>query len=578
MIGRAMTGTAPQPPVLLIVDPDLHGRNAIQTALERRFGQDYQILTVASSESALAALADLATAQLDLALVAAPLDLDGQDGVDLLERVHAVQPRAVRALLLSMDHRGTRIPFGTLPAVQRATALGRIDLTLLKGWVTPEEWLYPAVQTALSAWTRGNRPHHEVVRVVGERWSAASHRLRDALTRNTVPIGFYAVDSDAGRHLVDTYNLDVERLPAVILHNGSVLYSPTVVEVAEAIGVHNTPSKDLYDVAIVGAGPAGLAAGVYGASEGLRTIVVESESIGGQAGSSSLIRNYLGFPRGLSGEELAFRAWEQMLLFGAQFAFTEPATGLSARDGERVIVLANGDELRARAVMIAAGVSYRRLGIPSLDRLIGAGVFYGTAGAEAPGMAGESVCVIGGANSAGQAALNLAKYAARVTLLVRGVSLEAGMSDYLITQLQSTPNVSVRTRTHVVDARGGQRLEGLVVEEVQTGAREDLEAAAVFVLIGAEPRTDWLHEVLERDDRGFILTGADLVSEQWPLDRRPFPFESSMPGVFAVGDVRHGSVKRVAGAVGEGSVAIGSVHQYLAELERATSGRSIGPT
>ena len=494
-------------------------------------------------------------------------------GVEFIEQAHALHPRAMRALLLAMDERGTRIPFGALPAVQRATALGRIDLTLLKGWVTPEEWLYPAVQTALSAWTRGNRPHHEVVRIVGERWSPASQRLRDALTRNTVPIGFYAIESDEGRRLMDQYNLDLERLPAAILHNDSVLYSPTLVEVAEAIGVHHTPSQDLYDVAIVGAGPAGLAAGVYGAFEGLRTILIESESIGGQAGSSSLIRNYLGFPRGVTGEELTFRAWEQMLLFGAQFAFTEPATGLVVRGKERVILLANGDEVRAQTVVIAAGVSYRRLGIRSLDRLIGAGVFYGTAGSEARAVAGENVYVVGGANSAGQAALNLAKYAARVTLLIRGHSLEAGMSDYLITQVHSTPNVSVRTDTQVVDAYGGQRLEGLVLEERETGAREEVQAAGVFVLMGAEPRTDWLHEVLERDDRGFILTGADVVSERWPLDRPPLPFETSMPGVFAVGDVRHGSVKRVAGAVGEGSVAIGSVHQYIAELERATTGR-----
>jgi thioredoxin reductase (NADPH) len=337
-----MTGAAARSPVVLIVDPDPQAINALQIALARRFGQDYRIVSAGSAGTALETLARLADDQEDVALVAAELHLDGVDGVEFLGRVHVPYPRAMRALLLTMDERGTRIPFGALPAVQRATALGRIDLTLLKGWVTPEEWLYPAVQTALSTWTRGNRPHHEVVRIVGERWSPASHRLRDALTRNTVPIGFYAVDSDEGRRLVDHYDLELERLPAVILHNGSVLYSPTVVEVAEAIGVHNTPSKDLYDVAIVGAGPAGLAAGVYGASEGLRTIVVESESIGGQAGSSSLIRNYLGFPRGLSGEELAFRAWEQMLLFGAQFAFTEPATGLSVRDHERVIVLAMG--------------------------------------------------------------------------------------------------------------------------------------------------------------------------------------------------------------------------------------------
>ena len=323
-----MTDSAARSPVILVVDPDPQASNALQTALARRFGQDYRIVTAGSADTALQTLARLADDHEDVALVAAELHLDGVDGVEFLEQAHVLHPRAMRALLLTMDERGTRIPFGALPAVQRATALGRIDLTLLKGWVTPEEWLYPAVQTALSAWTRSNRPHHEVVRIVGERWSPASQRLRDALTRNTVPIGFYAIESDEGRRLVDQYDLDLERLPAVILHNHSVLYSPTLVEVAEAIGVHETPSQDLYDVAIVGAGPAGLAAGVYGASEGLRTMLIESESIGGQAGSSSLIRNYLGFPRGVSGEELTFRAWEQMLLFGAQFAFTEPATGL----------------------------------------------------------------------------------------------------------------------------------------------------------------------------------------------------------------------------------------------------------
>ena len=306
---------------------------------------------------------------------------------------------------------------------------------------------------------------------------------------------------------------------------------------------------------------------------GCAPLSLNVNQIGGQAGSSSLIRNYLGFPRGVSGDELTFRAWEQMLLFGAQFAFTEPATGLVARDKERVTLLENGDEVRARTVVIAAGVSYGRLGIPSLDRLIGAAVFHGTAGSEARAVAGDNVYVIGGANSDGQAALNLAKYAGRVTLVIRGQSLQAGMSDYLITQIQSTPTVFVRTNTQVVDAHGGQRLEGLVLEDRETGAREEVQAAAVFVLIGAEPRTEWLHEAIQRDDRGFILTGADVSSKEWPGDRPPLAFETSMPGVFAVGDVRHGSVKRVAGAVGEGSVAIGSVHQYLAELERATTGR-----
>jgi thioredoxin reductase (NADPH) len=491
-----------------------------------------------------------------------------------LERAHALHPGAGRALLLAMDRRGTRIPFGELPALQRATALGRIDFTILKGWVTPEEWLYPDVQAALSAWTTAHRPHHEVLRVVGERWSPRSHELRDALSRNTVPFGFYAVDTDAGRRLLREHRVDAARLPAVILHDGSVLHQPTPPEVAAALGVTSPPSADAYDLAIVGAGPAGLAAAVYGASEGLRTLVVEAEALGGQAGTSSRIRNYLGFPRGLSGGELTFRAWQQSLLFGARFLLMERATGLTSRGAERAIALVGGGEVIGRAVIVAAGVTYRRLGIPALERLVGLGVFYGGAVAEAPALAGEEVYVVGGANSAGQAALHLARFVARVTLLVRGDSLAASMSDYLITELEATPSVEVRLHTRVVDGRGAHRLEALVLEDVRTERREEVPAAAVFVLIGAEPRTDWLRDALRRDDRGFILTGRAVPAEAWPLDRPPLPFETSRPGVFAVGDVRHGSIRRVAEAVGEGSVAVGSVHQYLADLAaRGAGGR-----
>jgi thioredoxin reductase (NADPH) len=509
-----------------------------------------------------------------VALVGADLRLPGTDGVAFLERAHALHRGARRALLVAMDRRGTRIPFGALAALQRATALGRIDFWVLKGWAAPEELLYPQIQEALTAWTRAHRPHHEVVRVVGERWAPRSHELRDALTRNTVPFGFYAVDSDEGRRLLREHGVDVARLPAVILHDGSVLHEPTLVDVAGALGVHTRPSSDVYDLAIVGAGPAGLAAAVVGASEGLRTFVVECQAIGGQAGASSMIRNYLGFPRGLSGGELAFRAWEQALFLGAHFAFTPPATRLTARGGEHAIGLADGGEVICRAAIIAAGVAYRRLGIPALDRLIGAGVFYGAAGAEAPALAGEAVYVVGGANSAGQAALHLARFAARVTLLVRGEALAAGMSDYLVQQITAAPNVEVRLHTRVVDGRGAHRLEALVLEDGRTGRREAVAAAAVFVLIGADPRTDWLRGVLQRDARGFILTGRDVPAAGWPLARPPLPFETSLPGVFAVGDVRYGSVKRVAGAVGEGSVAVGSVHQYLAEAAaRAAGGR-----
>jgi thioredoxin reductase (NADPH) len=345
------------------------------------------------------------------------------------------------------------------------------------------------------------------------------------------------------------------------------MHDPSLAEIAAAHGIHTRPSPGVHDLAIVGAGPAGLAAAVYGASEGLRTLMIESEAIGGQAGTSSMIRNYLGFPRGISGDGLAHRAWEQALLFGAEFVFTQRATELRARGNERVMARDDGSEVVARAVIIATGVTYRRIGIPALDRFVGAGVFYGAAGVEAAAMKGEEVYVVGGANSAGQAAIHLAKFAARVVMLVRGDSLATSMSDYLIKQLNALPNVEVRLHMRVVDAHGEARLEGLSLEDIQTGRREQVAAAAVFILIGAEPRTEWLRGVIQLSERAFILTGRDVPAEAWPLRRAPLPFETSLPGVFAAGDVRYSSVKRVAGAVGEGSVTVGSVHQYLAEFQ-----------
>ncbi|MEA2525240.1 MAG: thioredoxin reductase [Thermomicrobiales bacterium] len=567
MTNRAETpdGTTPGPPVLFIADADRAARIATESALLRRFAPDYRVLTADSAQAGLDALARLAHQGDEVALVAADLRLPGMDGVGFLERARAIHRSASRALLVAMDERGTRIPFGALESIQRAMALGRIDLWVLKGWESPEELVYPHVQEALTAWTRANRPRHAVLRVVGEQWSPRSHALRDLLGRNTVPFGFSSPDSDEGQQLVRDHGIDASRLPAVILRNGSVLHDPSDAEVATALGVRTRPDAETYDLVIVGAGPAGLAAAVYGASEGLRTLVVEAQAVGGQAGTSSMIRNYLGFPHGLSGGELAFRGFEQNLLFGTEFVFTQRATGLMTRGDERVVTLADAGEVDARAVILATGVTYRRLGIPALERLTGAGVYYGAAGAEAPAMAGEEVSVVGGANSAGQAALHLAKFAKRVTLLVRGASLASGMSDYLITQIEATPNIEVRLHTQVVDGRGEARLEALTFEDAGMGRREEVAAAAVFVLIGAEPRTEWLRDTVQRDDRGFILTGAEVPQEDWPSERPPLPFETSLPGVFAVGDVRHGSVKRVAGAVGEGSVAVGSVHRYLAE-------------
>jgi thioredoxin reductase (NADPH) len=394
------------------------------------------------------------------------------------------------------------------------------------------------------------------------------------LTRNSVPFAFHAADSEEGRRLIHDCDVDTRRLPALIRHDGSVLHAPNFAEIAGSHGIHTEPSPEVYELAIIGAGPAGLAAAVYGASEGLRTVVLEPLAIGGQAGTSSIIRNYLGFPRGVGGGELAHRAWEQAVLFGTEFVFSQSATGLAQREQEHLISLSEGSEVVARAVIVAAGVAYRRLGVPSLERLVGAGVFYGAAGAEARAMTAERVYVVGGANSAGQAALHLARFADHVTLLVRGEALEAGMSDYLVRQVRATHNMEVRLRTRIADGHGEDRLEALTTEDIATGRREDVAAAAVFVLIGAEPRTEWLRGVVFRDDQGFVLTGRDVPRGKWHLKRPPLPFETRIPGVFAAGDVRYGSVKRVAGAVGEGSVAVGSVHQYLNEQARMDPTRS----
>ncbi|MBX3000362.1 MAG: FAD-dependent oxidoreductase [Caldilineaceae bacterium] len=553
-------------PILFVVDTDQEARLALESVLARRFTPDYRVVTADSPQSGLEILSDLAQQGNEVALVAVDLGLAGMETVEFLDRARALHRRAVRALLVTMDRRGTRIPFWALERIQRAIALGWIDFWVVKGWMAPEELMYPQIQEALSAWTRVNRPRHAVMRVVGERWSTRSHEVRDMLSRNTVPFRFYEADSEEGRRLLRDYGVDVGRLPVAILYDGSVLYDLSPERIATALGVTTQPTTQVYDLAILGAGPAGLAAAVYGASEGLRTLVIERQAIGGQAGTSSMIRNYLGFPWGVTGSELAFRAWQQALLFGTEFVFAQRAVGLTAQGTERIITLSGGGEVRARAVMIAAGVEYRRLGIPALERLVGVGVFYGAAGVEAPAMVGQQVYVIGGANSAGQAALHLAKFAAHVTMIIRGESLAASMSDYLIAQLQAIPNIDIRLRTRVVDGRGEERLEALTVENVETGQREEVAASAVFVLIGAEPHTEWLQGIIGLDERGYILTGRDVIQQSWPLERPLLPFETNMPGVFTVGDARYGSVKRVAGAVGEGSVAVGSVHQYLAEI------------
>jgi thioredoxin reductase (NADPH) len=555
--------------VLLIVGADPQDVRTTAAALARRFTPDYRVLTAGSAASGLAELDRLARRRDEVALVAADQHLPDDDGVAFLEQAAALHRGTARVLLFEMDHHHTQIPFTELPALQRATALGQIDFWMVKGWVNPEEWLYPQVQEALSAWSTTHRTSHVVYRVVGEQWDPRCHDLRDGLTVNGVPFVFHPRNSDIGRQLIRDHEVDVSRLPAVIRHDGAVLQDPSLPELAGSHGIQVRPSDSEYDLVVLGAGPAGLAAAAYGASEGLRTLLLEARAIGGQAGTSSMIRNYLGFPRGISGGELAHRAWQQATLLGAEFVFTHQVTTLTTDGDRHALEFDDGGEVASRAVILATGVTYRRLGLPDLDRLVGAGVFYGAAGVVAPAIAGEDVYVVGGANSAGQAALHLARYAARVTMLVRGPSLAAGMSHYLVRQIAATPNVVVRLRTQVVGGRGAARLEGLVLADLQEHRQEQVPAAAVFIMIGAEPRTDWLASALRLDEHGFVLTGRDVPATGWPLTREPHPFETSRPGVFAAGDVRYGSVKRVAGAVGEGSVAVGSVHRYLAELAAA---------
>ena len=556
-------GENPGPlPLILVVDAEESDREGARAAISRRFGADYDVRAVASAAEALVLLRDRVARGDPVAIVVADLDLADMDGVRLLEDVHAVDKRATRILTLAMDASHTRVPLGRLDVVQRATALGQIDAAWVKGWETPEDWLYPQMQEVLTTWTRLNRPQHLVYRIVGEPWASRSHAFRELLGRNGVPFEFVAADTATGQELIRRHSVDVGRLPALIHGDGTVLHDPTWDEVAASHGIATRPSRSEYDLVIVGAGPAGLAAAVFAASEGLRTLVLESHAIGGQAGTSSMIRNYLGFVRGISGGELAHRAWEQAVLLGAEFAFAHPASGLSRRERGVDLHLEGGLSVSSRAVILATGVTYRSLGLAALDRLAGVGVFYGAAGVEAPALTGLPVAVVGGANSAGQTALHLAKYASQVSLLIRGSSLTSGMSQYLIDQIEATDNISVRLGTRLVDAEGVARLEGVVIEEISSGERTRLPLSGLFVMIGAEPRTAWLTG-LQRDERGFILTDRDVVRDPASTDRPLLPFETSLPGVFAVGDVRRGSVKRVAGAVGEGSVAVGSVHQYL---------------
>jgi thioredoxin reductase (NADPH) len=548
-------------PVLLLVH-DSRTRDRVEAELRKRYGADYQVLTTGSVLEALDVLGHLRDDQRQVSLVLADHWLPEATGTELLARVRQLHPAARRVLLITWGDQASAEP------MLRATVLGDIDGYVVKPGTPPDEHFHRFVTEQLDEWGRSNLPGLEVVRVIGEEWAARSHELRELLGRNGIPFGFYSVGSLDGQRVLEEAGAAGKALPTVVLFNGRILADPSNTEVGEALGVQTKPGGGCYDVTVIGAGPAGLAAAVYGASEGLSTVVLEPEAIGGQAGTSSLIRNYLGFPTGVSGGDLAVRAYTQASNFGAEYVYGNPATGLRPEGSELVVTVADGSEVRSRAVIVATGMAYRRLGIPALDALTGAGVFYGAAASEAKAMKDSEVFVVGGANSAGQAAVHLARYAAQVTVLVRGRSLADSMSEYLIREIESAPNIAVRCGVAVTGGAGQSRLDHLTLTDLESGAAETVDAVALFVLIGAEPRTQWLPDAIRRDQSGFVVTGTDLLQsgrpdEQWPLRRLPMFLESSLPGVFAVGDVRHGSVKRVASAVGEGSIAIRLVHDHL---------------
>jgi len=537
-------------PAIVILDDDPVALSSLLDALARRFGGDYRVVSHLDAAACLDALAAMKAAGEEVALVISDQWMPGMTGSEVLARAHRIFPAARRALLVAWGDRKAS------PSILQGCAFGDLDNYLYKPWSPAEVHLYPLISEFLAEWTRAFRPGLELVKLVAHDPSPRAHQVRELLARNGVPHGFYASGTAAAKQVLAEVGAADDGEPRVVLLDGTVLVDPSNAELMDAVG---ETSDDLEcDLAIVGAGPAGLAAAVYAASEGLRTLVIERETVGGQAGASVLIRNYLGFPRGMSGGELTQRAYQQAWLFGAKFVFAREVTGLSRRLGERVVSLSDGREVAGRAVLVATGARYRRLAAPGIEPLVGAGVFYFMPADGVLGFTGRDVVVVGGGNSAGQAVLHLARYARRVLLVVRGDNLERSMSDYLVQPIRRAENVEVRLSTEVVGVRGSPRLEGLTLRDAR-GALEEVEAALLMVLIGAEPHSGWLAGAVECDAQGFVLTGDDVSAAA--DGRRPRLLETSMPGVFAAGDVRRGSVKRVASAVGEGATAVHLVHE-----------------
>ncbi|MFD0006949.1 FAD-dependent oxidoreductase [Streptomyces sp. NPDC127178] len=545
--------------VILTVDDDPGVSRAVARDLRRRYGESHRIVRAESGESALQALRELKLRGDLVAVILADYRMPQMNGIEFLEQALDVYPGARRVLLTA---------YADTSAAIDAINVVDLDHYLLKPWDPPEEKLYPVLDDLLEAWRRSDYRPVPSTKVVGHRWSARSSEVREFLARNQVPYRWYSADEPEGRRLLAAAEQDGQRLPLVITPDGTPLVAPEAPELASKVGLATMPTADFYDLVVIGGGPAGLGAAVYGASEGLRTVLVERSATGGQAGQSSRIENYLGFPDGVSGAQLTDRARRQAARFGAEILTAREVTGLEVSGSARIVRFSDGSAVAAHSVILATGVSYRQLAAPGCDDLTGRGLYYGSALTEAPACQGQDVYIVGGANSAGQAAMYLARGAKSVILLVRGESLSASMSYYLVQQIEEAPNITVRPRTVVESAHGSDHLEQLTLRSVDDGGTELVDAQWMFVFIGAAPLTDWLDETVLRDERGFILAGPDLSSDGrppagWELDRPPYHLETNVPGVFVAGDARSESAKRVASAVGEGAMAVMLVHRYL---------------
>ncbi|MBF6066396.1 FAD-dependent oxidoreductase [Nocardia terpenica] len=556
-----MTSPAVAKPAILSVDDDPGVSRAVVRDLRRRYGADYRILRAESGASALEALREMKLRGQPVAVLIADYRMPGMNGIEFLEHAMDVHPHARRVLLTA---------YADTNAAIEAINVVDLDHYLLKPWDPPEEKLYPVVDALLESW-RGDdrRPVYET-KVIGHRWSARCSQVREFLARNQLPYRWYLADEPEGARLLEAAGANPEQCPVVIDPAGDTLITPTDSELAGRVGLSTDPTGDFYDLIVIGGGPAGLGAAVYGASEGLRTVLVERTATGGQAGQSSRIENYLGFPDGLSGAQLADRARRQAVKFGAELVTARQVVGLEICGSARVVRFDDGSSVAAHSVLIATGVNYRHHPAPGVDDFTGRGVYYGSAMTEAADCAGRDVYIVGGANSAGQAAVFLSRNANTVHILVRGDSLEKSMSHYLIRQIEQIPNIRVRTGTEVVCAEGDDHLERIVLRDNATGAEDKVEAERLFLFIGAAPETDWLDGLLRRDEAGYVIAGPDLMIEGerpagWELPRPPGHLETSIPGVFVAGDVRSESAKRVASAVGEGAMAVMLVHRYLAK-------------